>query len=314
MKNLNKNITRKKQNNNFIVYIHIRPDTNEPFYVGKGVPGREIRTCGRNQYWYNIVNKNNGIFESKILFEELSEEEALLKEREIELDLKNKGYMLTNIIECGIKAGTTGMKHSEESKRKISEGLKGHTSPNKGKKMSQESCDKKSKSMMGKKVKLGVKESDETRKKKSDAFKGRIYSEESKQKKNEKLKGQKRTKETKQKMSKSHIGKSKSKEHCNNISKGKLGKSLGPKSEEHKKKLSDSLKGREYKDEWKLKLSESRKGVGNKPILQYDKDGNFIKEFPSLKQALKEVGGNISGCLKGTIKYASKSIWKYKNN
>ena len=188
MKNLNKNITRKKQNNNFIVYIHIRPDINEPFYVGKGVPGREIRTCGRNQYWHNIVNKNNGIFESKILFEGLSEEEALLKEREIELDLKNKGYILVNIIECGVKAGTTGMKHSEESKRKISEGLKGHVSPNKGKKQSKETCDKKSKSMLGKKVRLGIKDSDETRKKKSEAFKGRIYSEESKQKKNEKLK------------------------------------------------------------------------------------------------------------------------------
>ena len=174
--------------NNFIVYIHIRPDINEPFYVGKGVPGREIRTCGRNQYWHNIVNKNNSIFESKILFEGLSEEEALLKEREIELDLKNKGYILVNIIECGVKAGTTGMKHSEESKRKISEGLKGHVSPNKGKKQSKETCDKKSKSMLGKKVRLGIKDSDETRKKKSEAFKGRIYSEESKQKKNEKLK------------------------------------------------------------------------------------------------------------------------------
>ena len=188
MKNSNENITKIKQNNNFIVYIHIRPDINEPFYVGKGVPGREIRTCGRNQYWHNIVNKNNGIFESKILFEGLNEDEALLKEREIELDLKNKGYILTNIIECGVKAGTTGMKHSEESKRKISEGLKGHISPNKGKKQSKETCDKKSKSMLGKKVRLGVKDSDETRKKKSEAFKGRIYSEESKQKKNEKLK------------------------------------------------------------------------------------------------------------------------------
>lgn len=45
MKNLNKNITIEKQNNNFIVYIHVRPDINKPFYVGKGVPGREIRTC-----------------------------------------------------------------------------------------------------------------------------------------------------------------------------------------------------------------------------------------------------------------------------
>ena len=149
MKNLNKNITKRKQNNNFIVYIHIRHDINEPFYVGKGIPKRDRSKYGRNQYWHNIVNKNNGVFESKILFEGLSEEEALLKEREIELDLKNKGYILANIAECGIKAGTTGMKHSEESKRKISEGLKGHVSPNKGKKMSQESSDKKSKSMMG---------------------------------------------------------------------------------------------------------------------------------------------------------------------
>lgn len=167
----------KKQNNNFIVYIHIRPDINEPFYVGKGIPGREIRTCGRNQHWHNIVNKNNGIFESKILFEGLSEEEALLKEREIELDLKNKGYILANIIECGVKAGTTGMKHSEESKHKMSEYWKQYynenPSPKKGIKMSKESSEKKSKSMMGKRVKLGVKESDETRKKKSIGIKNR---------------------------------------------------------------------------------------------------------------------------------------------
>ena len=69
MKNLNKNITKRKQNNSFIVYIHIRPDINEPFYVGKGIPKRDRSKYGRNQYWHNIVNKNNGIFESKILFE-----------------------------------------------------------------------------------------------------------------------------------------------------------------------------------------------------------------------------------------------------
>ena len=57
MKNLNKNITKIKQNNNFIVYIHIRPDINKPFYVGKGVPKREIRLCGRNQYWHTIETK-----------------------------------------------------------------------------------------------------------------------------------------------------------------------------------------------------------------------------------------------------------------
>lgn len=153
MKNLNKNTTKRKQNNNFIVYIHIRPDINEPFYIGKGIPKRDKSKYGRNQYWHNIVNKNNGIFESKILFEGLSENEALLKEREIELELQNKGYVLANIIECGVKAGTTGMKHSEESKQKMSEYWKQYynenPSPKKGIKMSKESSLKKSKSMMG---------------------------------------------------------------------------------------------------------------------------------------------------------------------
>lgn len=174
MKNSNENITNQ---NNFIVYIHVRPDTNEPFYVGKGVPGREIRLCGRNQHWKNIVNKNKGKFEFEILFEGLTEEEALKKEREVELDLKNKGYNLVNIIECGVKAGTTGMKHSEKTKNKQSKFWKQYyidnPSPKKGIKMSEESSLKKSKAMMGKKVRLGIKDSDETRKKKSIGIKNR---------------------------------------------------------------------------------------------------------------------------------------------
>jgi hypothetical protein len=192
MKNLNKNITKEKQNNNFIVYIHIRPDTNEPFYVGMGMIGRDLYLSGRNQHWKNVVNKNNGMFESKILFEGLSEEEALLKEREIELYLKDQGYKLTNIMECGIKGRPAGSNHSEEAKQKMSDFWKKYysenPSPKKGVKMSEESSEKKSKSMMGKKVRLGIKDSDEARKNKSEAFKGRIYSEESKKKKNEKLK------------------------------------------------------------------------------------------------------------------------------
>ncbi len=173
---------------NFIVYIHIRPDINEPFYVGKGIPKRDKSKYGRNRYWHNIVNKNNGKFESKILFENLTEEQALLKEREIELDLRSKGYTLTNIVECGVKGGMTNRNHSNESKRKMSEKLKGHISKRKGIKMSIESSLKKSQAMKGQRVRLGIKDSEETKRRKSKAFKGRIYSEESKQKKNEKLK------------------------------------------------------------------------------------------------------------------------------
>lgn len=183
------NITNQ---NNFIVYIHIRPDINEPFYVGMGVVGRDLHLSGRNNFWKNIVNKNKGKFESKVLFEGLTEEESLIKEREVELYLKDQGYKLTNIIECGIKGRPAGLNHSEETIQKMGNFWKKYyienPSPKKGIKMSKESSEKKSKSMMGKKVRLGIKDSDETRKKKSESFKGRIYSEESKQKKNEKLK------------------------------------------------------------------------------------------------------------------------------
>ena len=50
---------------NFIVYIHIRPDTNEPFYVGKGIPGREDKLSGRNKFWKNVVYKNDQLIIEK---------------------------------------------------------------------------------------------------------------------------------------------------------------------------------------------------------------------------------------------------------
>ena len=118
--------------NIFYTYIHIRPDTNEPFYVGKGKGRRHKTKSGRNQHWHNIVNKNNGIFESKILFEGLSEDEALNKEIEIEKELKDKGYNLVNLAETG-KSGPVGVPRTEEHKQSLSKATKGRISPNKGK-------------------------------------------------------------------------------------------------------------------------------------------------------------------------------------
>ena len=59
----------------------------------------------------------------------------------------------------------------------------------------------------------------------------------------------------------------------------------------HNKKVSNSLK---------------------KPILQYDLDGNFIREWPSARDVGKEVRSNIGYCLRGRNKTAYGYIWKYK--
>ena len=50
-----------------------------------------------------------------------------------------------------------------------------------------------------------------------------------------------------------------------------------------------------------------------KPILQYDLEGNLVREWPSATDVGKEVKSNICNCLKGKQKTAYNYIWKYKN-
>ena len=50
----------------------------------------------------------------------------------------------------------------------------------------------------------------------------------------------------------------------------------------------------------------------NKPILQFDLDGNFIREWPCANDIGREARVNIGYCLKGKYKTAYNYIWKYK--
>ena len=52
-----------------------------------------------------------------------------------------------------------------------------------------------------------------------------------------------------------------------------------------------------------------------KPIIQYDIQGNFIQEFPSINSAYKETGISctaIKNCLTGVTKSIKDYIWKFK--
>lgn len=48
------------------------------------------------------------------------------------------------------------------------------------------------------------------------------------------------------------------------------------------------------------------------PINQYDLEGNFIKEWSSIDEAQKIMGGFIAGCLNGRQKSSGGFSWKYK--
>jgi len=59
----------------------------------------------------------------------------------------------------------------------------------------------------------------------------------------------------------------------------------------------------------------ARTEKSKKPILQYTKDGTFIREWPSGKEAGNILGihqANITTCLKGRYKHSGGFIWKYK--
>jgi group I intron endonuclease len=87
--------------------------------------------------------------------------------------------------------------------------------------------------------------------------------------------------------------------------------------------------GRTHSEETKAKIREKRKNqiitketketISNKlkkPILQFTKDGEFIKEFSSRNEAANELGINpssISNNISGRKKTAGGFIWRYKD-
>lgn len=119
------------------------------------------------------------------------------------------------------------------------------------------------------------------------------------------------------------------KKHFSDARKGK------PLTEETKKKMSEAK--RVITDETRKKLSEARKGriinpflskhhteeakkkisdaQQKKPIYQFTKSGEFIKEWESAYQVQRALGYNqslICQCCKNKLKFGYGFIWKYK--
>jgi len=108
-----------------------------------------------------------------------------------------------------------------------------------------------------------------------------------------------------------HKGVSKSNEHKEKISEKLIGRKLPI---ETCKKMSESKMGHGWNDETIEKLKKSaRKRM--RPILQYDLENNFIKEwggFAEIVDELKLVKSGIYLCCKGKINKSQGYIWKYK--
>lgn len=121
----------------YYVYRHVRLDTNEVFYIGKGTANQKIngfRTFysrafsknKRNQLWWNIVNKTG--YSVEIMFQHSNENFVFEKEKEFiklygRMDLKNGP--LANFNDGGKGSGRPLVSESTRQKRRDSSWCKG---------------------------------------------------------------------------------------------------------------------------------------------------------------------------------------------
>jgi len=212
------------------VYEHWRLDRDECFYVGIGSnPGRAHSRHGRNRHWHAIVSKlarENSTYEVRIV------ESGISWDRACEIEIERIAFWRYHNIDlaniCAGGRGAVGMRHSEETRKKISQSKKNpsaetrakisasrqgfkHSEETKqklrGKTLTEEQKAKITLSLIGNKRTLGLKLSEDTKAKLSEAkkgdknnFYGKTHSEESRLKIKQARAKQVFTEETKEKL------------------------------------------------------------------------------------------------------------------
>lgn len=175
------------------------------------------------------------------------------------------------------EGGDGGQIPCEEIRKKISMKLKGRPSPNKGRHHSGAS-----------------------KKKISDANKGKQLSEETRRKISNAQKGEKNH----------NYGKNPSEETRRKISEANKGR---PMSEEQKKKLREANKGKQHSEETREKLREANiNGKYSKIVLQFTLDGEFVREWPSTAECVRNGFKHVCDCCNGKRKSAYGFKWEYK--
>lgn len=116
-------------------------------------------------------------------------------------------------------------------------------------------------------------------------------------------------------------------------------------TKDSKEKIQNSLQNRKWDKSWNKKISEGRKGIkpkkykrrkdvgvkrgknpklskwakirdrsyNYKPVLQFDKEGNFIKEYPSKIEAENVNKIKLQNVLTKLSKSAGGYVWRYKD-
>lgn len=198
----------------YTVYLHITPSNKR--YVGiTSMPtkkrfGKNGNGYATSKYFYRAIQKYGwDNIQHIILFEGLTREQASEKEKElIALYQSNKREFGYNCT-LGGDGGSLGYSPTEETRRKISIANKGKTVIH-----TPEQDRLQSERMKGTKLHLGYRATDEQRKRMSDAHKGLPLTQkqlDNLRKIHERNRGKPRSEEVRKKISQSHMGMSRGK-------------------------------------------------------------------------------------------------------
>lgn len=282
------------------LYRHIRADKDEPFYVGIGsddVFKRAYEKNNRNRHWRNIVK--NTPYNVEIIVEGLTWKEACEKEKEFvslygRTDLGSGS--LCNLTEGG--EGTVGMKHTDETKKKISQDNK------RPEKLA--ICMENLKKM-------------QTPEARAKALANRDYKEITRKRllKTDYIKIREASEKVifQYDLQGNFIKEWKSATEAVNSLGGKLKNSNISKCCDGQRNHCGGFIWRHVIDN---KLSEIIPIFSNKKIIiQYDSNMNYIDEFESIRDASRKSSiarANITSCCNEKTKHAGGYIWKFKLN
>lgn len=109
---------------NFYVYLHVKEDTGEVFYVGKGTKVRWCVSFSRSLHWKNTAKKHGVV--CRIVAHNLTAQESLILEKKLIVSYgrqDQKTGCLVNLTDGG--DGVVNYVWTEEHRKKISEAGRG---------------------------------------------------------------------------------------------------------------------------------------------------------------------------------------------
>lgn len=135
----------------YYIYLHRRADTGEVFYVGKGTRthkhqyARSEDSASRNAHWSRIVAKHG--YSVELVADFYSEDDAFDLERKLIAEYRRirEGGSLCNLTDGG--EGHCGYSPTDATREKLRAAVSAEKHPNYGKKLSAETCRRKSESM-----------------------------------------------------------------------------------------------------------------------------------------------------------------------